>query len=145
MNSKIRLGIEEIKYINLFESYTGAKVVDCIQEGSTLGFVVEKGDMGLAIGRNGSNIERIRKVLGKTVVAVESSEKPAEFVRNLFKPVKLSKIELNGDGGVGNAIIEVRRSDRSRVIGQDGTKIKIAKKLIQRHHNIGDITIKTVR
>ena len=46
----LRLSTDDIRFINVFESYTGAKVRDCITDMDKIIVVVEKGQMGLAIG-----------------------------------------------------------------------------------------------
>ena len=55
----IKLSANEIRYIALFENITGAMVKDCIidDEHGKVTFVVKNGDMGLAIGKKGSNIK----------------------------------------------------------------------------------------
>ena len=68
---RIRLNATEIKYITLFESLTGAKVMDCVSEDNAIGFLIDKGYMGLAIGKNGMNIARVTKVIGKNVLVME--------------------------------------------------------------------------
>ena len=51
--SRIKYDSELIKLMTLFESMTGAKVKDCISD-EKLTFIIEEGDMGKAIGRNGA-------------------------------------------------------------------------------------------
>ena len=46
---KIRLKPDEIKYITLFETLTGASIKDCVPQEGVMGFLVKKGDMGLKI------------------------------------------------------------------------------------------------
>jgi N utilization substance protein A len=144
MGSKIRLGSDEIKYITLFESLTGATVVDCVQEENSLGFLVKKGDMGRAIGKKGANIEKVRKSVGKSVWIVESDDDQQEFMKKLFEPVKLHRIQFKeGDNGK-NAVIEVEKKDRRRVLGSEGSRIKIARQFARRHHMIDDILVNVV-
>ncbi|RLI92314.1 MAG: NusA-like transcription termination signal-binding factor [Candidatus Altiarchaeales archaeon] len=139
--AKIRLGSEEIKYITLFESITGARVKDCVTVENSAGFLVEKGDMGLAIGKNGSNIERVRRIISKIIWVMEYSDDINEFIRNLFHPVKIRQIRIREINGDKIAIVEVNKRDRRRLIGQDGSRIKVARELANRHFEIEDIKI----
>ena len=143
---RIRLNTDEIKYMNLFESMTGAGVKDCIveEDGSAIGFLVKKGDMGLAIGKGGVNIERVKKAINKDVWVMEFSDDLEEFMRNMFQPAKIRTIRINDEDGVKIATIEVSKKDTRRVIGQNGSKIKAAKKLAERHFNVGDIKVKSI-
>lgn len=139
--SKIRLGTDEIKYIMLFEKLTGAKVKDCVQEENTTGFLVQRGDMGLAIGKGGANIEKIRNALGRDVWVVEFSDNVNDFIKNLFQPVNIRQIHVQNTSQDKTVVIEVNRQDRRKVIGPNGSRIKIAKKLAQRHYMIDNISV----
>ncbi len=138
------MGAEEIKYMTLFETLTGAMVKDCVQVQNAMGFLVNEGDMGLAIGKNGSNIERVRQVIGKSIFVMEFSDSVKEFIRNLFRPIKIRQIriyELNNERIVD---VDIDKKDRRKAIGQEGIRIKIAKELSKRHYNIDNINIKAV-
>jgi len=141
--ARIRLSTEEIKYMNLFESLTGASTKDCIQEDDSVGFVVKKGDMGLAIGKNGANIERVKAAIKKGVWVMEYSEDAGEFIRNMYSPTRIRNIHIS-TGPAKIMTLEVGRKDASRVIGQNGSRIKIAKKLAERHFEIDDIKVKSI-
>ncbi len=141
---KIRLGIEEIKYMNLFETLTGARIKDCVQIQNAMGFLVTEGDMGLAIGKNGSNIEKVRQVIGKSVFVMEFSESPNNFIKNLFHPVRVRQVRIHELRNEKVADIDVDKRDRKRAIGQEGTRIKIAKEMSKRHYDIHNINIKVV-
>ena len=141
MGSKIRLGSDEIKFMTMFESMTGATVVDCVSNEKALGFLVKKGDMGKAIGKKGANIEKVRKTVGKSIWVVESDEDRKNFIKNLFDPVKIHNIQFKDNGSGRNVVIEILKQDRRKVIGPEGTRIKIARALAKRHHMIDDISV----
>jgi len=61
----VKLDTEGIRCIGVFESLTGAGVKDCIMDNDRVIMVVKKGDMGLAIGKGGSNINKVKKLLKK--------------------------------------------------------------------------------
>lgn len=138
---KIRLGSEEIKYITLFETLTGATVKDCVQEEYTMGFLVKTGDMGLAIGKGGANIEKVKKTIGKGIWVMEFSNEITNFIKNLFQPINIKHVRIQTIDNEKTAIIGVSKNDRKKVIGHEGDRIKIAKKLAKRHYGINDIKI----
>jgi N utilization substance protein A len=141
---KIRLGTEEIKYMTLFETLTGARVKDCVQVQNVMGFLVNRGDMGIAIGKNGSNIEKVRNVIGKSIFVMEFSDSVNDFIKNLFRPIKIRQVRVHELNNEKVADIDVNKRDRRRAIGQEGVRIKIAKELSKRHHGIDNINIKIV-
>lgn len=137
----VKLGTEEIKYINLFENMTGASVKDCILQEKVF-FVVKQGQMGLAIGRKGANIQRLTETIGKPIEIIEYSDDPETFVRNILRPASIRNVTITTrpDNKVV-AILDVLRRDKGLAIGPKGKNIERAKTLMERHHNIGDIVI----
>ena len=144
MRKKIKLGAEEIKSMTLFESLTGARVKDCVQEDDGIGFLIEQGDMGLAIGKNGSNIMKVKKILGKTIYLTEFFENENKFIKKLFQPIDVKNVTIYDVKNEKIGVIEVKRGDNSKVIGHGGKRIKIAKSLAQRHFGINNIKIKLI-
>jgi len=141
----IKFTTNEIRYIALFESMTGAMVKDCIvdDKNGKITFLVKKGDMGLAIGRRGSNVTKVQKAVDKGVEVIEHSDDPVEFIANLFAPTKLRSIRiLQRENGEKIATIEVNPKDRRAVIGRRGQNIERARILARRQHNISNIIIK---
>jgi len=90
----IKISTDEIKYIGLFESMTGATVKDCIFEDNKnkIVYVVKEGDMGLAIGKNGANAQRVKETLNKPIDIIEYSDDPVKFIKNIIWPVKVKSI-----------------------------------------------------
>ncbi len=141
---EVKLTTEGIKYIALFESLTGAVTKDCVidEDNDRVIFVVKKGDVGLAIGKRGVNIARVKKTIGKNVEVIEHSEDPVEFVKNLFTPIKIKNVNImDKKEGKTIALIDVYERDKGLVIGKGGKNIKKAKMLVRRHHNIDDVQI----
>lgn len=141
MNMEMRLSSEEIRYLTLFENLTGASVKDCIVYEDKVIFVVKKGDMGLAIGKGGINVDRARELIGKRIEIIEHSDDPAEFIANIFKPIKVN-VKVLDKGNAKTAQITVSPDLKGIVIGKGGKNINKAKELAKRHHNIEDIVVR---
>ena len=138
---EIRLTAESIQYIALFENTTRAKILDCIQEEERLVYVVKQGDMGLAIGKNGENINRVKKALDKPIELVEYSEDPVTFIKNAFGPVSVSSVNLTSKNGKRLAYVEVPNKEKGLAIGRNGKNIEKVKMLARRHHTIEDVIL----
>jgi len=141
--SEVRLSTEGIRYIALFESLTGARAKDCYEdfENNRVLFVVRSGDMGLAIGRGGDHINRVKKAIGRHVEIIEHSDDPVEFLKNAFHPVTVKNINIVLNDGKRIAYVEVATKEKGLAIGRDGKNIEKVKKLSLRHHNINDVII----
>ncbi|MDQ1282224.1 MAG: transcription termination/antitermination protein NusA [Euryarchaeota archaeon] len=141
--SEFKLTTEGIRYIALFESLTGGMARDCVvdAENDRIIFVIKKGDMGAAIGRKGSNINRVKKSVGKQIEIVEYSDDVKEFLENLFQPAAIKNVMVVNKNNKRLAYVEVANKDKGIAIGRDGRNILKAKMLAQRHHGVDDIII----
>lgn len=139
---EIRLTTEGVRYIALFESLTGATARDCIDEGDRVLYVVRTGDMGLAIGRNGEHINRVKKSIGKPVEIVEYTDNLETFMKNAAQPAKVVGVERVVRGGRRIVYVDVPPNEKGLAIGRDGRNIEKMRMLAQRHHNIDDVIIR---
>jgi N utilization substance protein A len=141
--TEVKLTAEGIRYIALFESLTGAIARDCYvdDENDRVIFVVKKGDMGLAIGKNGNNINRVKRSIGKHIEIVEYSDEVDEFVANALQPVFVKKVQVVVKENRKLAYVEVMHKDRGIAIGKNGRNIQKAKVLAQRHYGLEDVII----
>ncbi len=141
--SEVKLSTEGIRYIALFEGLTGARARDCYEdiENNRLIFVVKNGDMGLAIGKGGERINRVKRAVGKHVEIIEHSDDPVEFVKNAFHPIPIKNVNIALKDSKHIAYVEVNTKEKGLAIGRDGKNIEKIKILSSRHHNIDDVII----
>ena len=139
--AEITLSNETVQYINLASVHTGANIRDCVVEEDRVVFVVEKGQLGIAIGSQAKNLEKLRSLFKKSVKFVEFDEDKARFVRNLCKPYEVTKVSFEGNDDASVVRIEVNPGDKSKLIGKGGRNINMIRKMVQRHHPIKDVQI----
>lgn len=135
---------ECMRLISQFESLTGAGSRDCVidNRNERIIFVINPGDMGLAIGRGGSSIKKASDVMGKRIEVVEYSPDPGQFIRNCFLPAHVTDIVFTSDTEDQSiARVEVRDEDRGLAIGRAGKNIFKAKILAQRQHDVADVQL----
>jgi N utilization substance protein A len=132
-----------MRLISQFERLTGAGSRDCIidDRNNRLIFVINPGEMGLAIGKSGASIKKASDVMGKKIEVVEYSTNPEQFLKNCFLPAQVTGIDFEDQDDGQVAHIEVRDEDRGIAIGKEGKNIFKAKKLAQRQHNIADVQL----
>jgi N utilization substance protein A len=144
MNSGVKLTTDEIQYIRLFEGVTGAASKDVVvdEKSSRVIFVIKAGDIGLAIGRRGSNVKRVEEVLRKEVEIVEYSESPEDFVKNTLAPARIKSVKITEKKeGHRVAVVTVEPKDRGLAIGKNGKNVARARLLASRHFGINDVVI----
>ena len=124
---------------------TGAMVKDCIID-DDLGkvtFVVKNGDMGLAIGKGGSTVTKVKRAVDKGVEIIEYNEDPAQFIKNILSPAEIKSIKvIQKEGQDKIAIVTADSSNKRIAIGKNGVNIERAKLLAKRQHDIGNIILK---
>ncbi len=135
---RIKLDVSAITTINLFERVTGAKVRDCITGETRVVFVVEEGEIGRAIGRNGVNIKKIEQALNRKIKIVEFNPDVARFVGNLVLPLRASKITVDGD-------TVVLHSDdvttKGLLIGRNAQNLRHNETIVKRYFDIREIKV----
>lgn len=135
--SKIKYDADIMKIISIFENMTGAKIKDCIVDDKVL-FIVEEQDMGKAIGRRGSNIQRLESMLNRRVKVVGFSHDVKQFVRNLLHPIQVMEITEEA----GNITIKGHDTrTRALIIGRDRTNINHILNVANRFFSVGDIKV----
>lgn len=142
---EIILNEDCLQLMSQFEGLTGAGSRDCIidDRNDRLILVINSGEMGKAIGKQGVSIKNASDMLGKRIEVVEYSHNPEQFIRNCFLPAQVISVEIEEDDETGDRIahVDVREEDRGIAIGKAGKNIFKAKKLAQRQHDISDIQL----
>lgn len=132
---------ETLGYVTFFQGVTETQVLDCMADERRLVFVVQKGDLGKAIGKGGEHIAHLRRKMAREIHVVEFSEDPAEFVANVFKSHDVKKVEIEDRNGVTHATVTVAATEKGRAIGREGRNLKMARDLIARHHTIQSVSV----
>jgi len=144
MGVSIKLSEEQIRFISLFENITGAVARDCIidNESERIIFIVKPGNIGLAIGKAGINIKRVREFLHKAIDVVEYADNELKFVENTLSPAKIKSVTVQEKrDGRRIAMVTVDSKDRGIAIGKNGRNVARARLLAKRHYNIDDVII----
>ena len=130
------IGFKERRYIEELRILTKSIAIDCIVDDGfdRIIYVVKKGDMGLAIGKNGDNIRRMQRVLGKRIEMVEEGESFDEFVKNAIRPIEVLKTETDPDTDKIRIIIK-KKGDLGIAIGRGGCNVEKVRLLCRRMCN----------
>ena len=102
--------------------------------------MIDEGEVGKAIGKNGSVVKRTENLIRKHIKIFEFSVSIEKFVRNLIPQINSVKLKTEDSRTV--AEIWVDKNDKAAVIGRDGKNLKIYKELLQRNHNVSELTVR---
>ncbi|MEM1514259.1 MAG: NusA-like transcription termination signal-binding factor [Candidatus Thermoplasmatota archaeon] len=136
---KIKLTQEEMNYITIAEVFIRTPIIDCIGKEDRITFIVEKGKLGKAVGKEARNIKKLEEIFKKEVRIVEYDPDMRQFIINLFKPFKLDKIIF--DEKEKKASVVVNPNDKGKAIGKDGRNIKIIREIAKRHYGIEELKV----
>ncbi|HZC21068.1 MAG TPA: NusA-like transcription termination signal-binding factor [Nitrososphaeraceae archaeon] len=144
MTEKIKLTSDELRLISLFQSITSATARDCIVDDKMdrVIFIVNKGQMGLAIGKGGTTIRQLQNVVAKKVELVEYSDDPSEFIRNILNSEMINEVKINERvDGTMQAIVSVDAKKKGVVVGKEGRNAEKARLLAKRYFQISNVLI----
>lgn len=129
----MKLTLDTIKYITVFENLTGAQIKDCINNTNGLTFLVEEGNMQRAL----KGKKRVENAIKKEITLISYSDDVLKFVRNLIYPVKAqihqqeSKIIITPE----------QVTDRGKIFGRGRERLEFILTLVQRYFSITEIIV----
>ncbi len=144
MTEKIKLTSGELRLMSLFQNITGAIARDCVvdEKMDRVIFVVNKGQMGLAIGKGGATIRQLQGIVTKKVELVEYSDDPSAFLGNVLNSDMINEIKINNRfDGSRQAVVVVDSKKKGIVVGKEGRNAEKARILAKRYFQISNVMI----
>jgi len=135
-----KISQDSLRLMQVFESTTGVRSKDILEEGDTVVYLVDKGRLGKAIGKGAHRLKKLEELLKRKVKIVEFDEKEA-FIRSLFKPFMLTSVDLRDETRGIVAYISVDPKDKGKAIGEKGKNLHIAKKLLKKYYQIENVVV----
>jgi N utilization substance protein A len=143
---EIKLTSDQLGLMSIFQNMSGATVRDCIVDDKLgrLIFIINKGQMGLAIGKKGATIQNIERVVKKPVEVVEWSDDPAEMIRNSLDPRFVGEVRISDrlDGTKGASVVVDPRK-KGAVLGRGGRNAEKARLIAKKYFGISNLQIIT--
>lgn len=144
MTEKIKLTSDELRLMSLFQSITSVTARDCVVDDKMdrVIFIINKGQMGLAIGKGGATIRQLQNVVTKKVELVEYSDDAVDFVRNMLNPQMVNDVKITQKiDGSKQAVVLVDAKRKGVVVGKEGRNAEKARLLAKRYFQISNILI----
>lgn len=144
MSEKIKLSPDEFRLLSLFQTITTAVARDCVIDDrmDRVIFVVNKGQMGVAIGKGGSNIKQLQTVITRKIELVEYAEDPIIFMKNIFNSDAIQNVKMIEKlDGTKQILVVVDVKKKGIVVGKDGRNVDKARTLAKRYFNIANVLV----
>jgi transcription termination/antitermination protein NusA len=132
---------DTLRYITLFENMTKTHVKDCMEAEDKLVFVVDPGQANRAVGKGGENVIRLKNTTGKNIQVIEYSDDAEQFIKNVFYNYSVQSVQMEQRGSIIHATVTVDPKVKGRAIGKAGRNLKIARDIVNRHHNVQSISV----
>ncbi len=133
--------MQQIQLMNSLDAIARVNAKDCFVRGESIVFLVPESQMRQAIGKNGSVVEKLKKMLGKNVELFEYNEDPKKFFEKAFYRAKINEIEISEKEGSKAATIKVDGTNK-RIILQNMGRLKKIKELAERNYNIDEVRVR---
>jgi N utilization substance protein A len=144
LTEKIKLTSDELRLMSIFKSVTSVTARDCVVDDKMerVIFIVNRGQMGLAIGKGGATIRQLQNVVTKKVELVEYSDDASNFVRNILNPQMVNEVKItHRTDGSKQAVVLVDAKRKGVVVGKEGRNAEKARLLAKRYFQISNILI----
>ncbi len=135
---KIKYDAELLNLMSLFEKITSARLKDCFFYKDKIVFVVQPGEMGRALGKQKSNIERVEKAVNRKIKIVEFSPDKLTFIRNLMFPLKIVDMQEEGE------IVTIKGPDaktRGLMIGARAQNLRNYEEIVRKYFDLKEIKV----
>jgi N utilization substance protein A len=144
LTEKIKLTSDELRLMSLFQSITSVTARDCVvdEKMDRVIFIVNKGQMGLAIGKGGMTIRQLQNVVTRKVELVEYSDDAAELVRNILNSEMVNEVKITQrTDGSKQVVVLVDAKRKGVVVGKEGRNAEKARLLAKRYFQISNVLI----
>lgn len=120
-------------YITIFENLTSARVKDCFfDRNENLVFVVNEGETGKAIGRNGSNTKRIGNLIKKKIRVIGYSKDVVKFVKNI-----VGHFDIEVSVNEKEIFINAKDSQtRAHLLGREKSGLKELNEIVRKYFDV---------
>jgi N utilization substance protein A len=135
----IKLDLQAIERIALFQSMTRVDASDCVETSQVAYFVVPRGSIGRL--KDSPGLERLSKKLGKGVRLIEHRDEPEAFLKSLFWHYGVEKVSVEqGPHGLQGRV-RISPLMKGRAIGKGGENLKALRELAKRHVGLDGIVL----
>ena len=115
------IDMQEMRYLNLFESLTGVRTHFCLRYNENIIFCVPKPLVSRAFGDGGRNTRRISEILGKrirVIAAPRGIEDAGAFIKTIISPLTIKGFEIKD-----NEVIVMGGKNKAALIGRNKRRL----------------------
>lgn len=137
----MKLGNDEILYINALSEVSHVTAKDCLIGEGIISFLIRGEDLGKAIGKNASAVKNLSYKLKKNVEIFGYFKDVKEFIKKAFHNVKIDEIEVKENNESKEVLLSVDFENKRKILSNRKRMDRI-KKILERNYNVTRVRIK---
>ena len=137
----MKLTGDEISLINSLNNLSAVQAKDCLITDNVICFLVDKKDVGRAVGKSGNNIRELGSKTKKRIEIMEFHPNIGLFVKSSLPKIKVRDVSTEEVDGKKIVFVSLDSENRRKILGSMG-RLKRIKELAKRNYKVDDIRIK---
>lgn len=125
----VKFNLDTINIINVFSRITKSNVKDCIVQDELIIFIVDEGQGGKAVGKQGINVKKLNNLLRKRIKIIEYNQDASKFIANLIYPIKAREILIQDDKIIIKA---ANMREKGQIFGRERTNLKLIQEILSK-------------
>ncbi len=131
----------QILYIKALQSIANVRAVDCMANEHTITYLVRPAQMGLAIGKNGETVKKIREKIGKNVEVFEYAKQPEDFLKRAFRNVSFGEVSIVSKGKKKEITLVLDSTNKRKLLQNPG-RLKKVREIANKTYDVESVRIK---
>lgn len=131
-----------IRYINLFRKVTRINAKHCFLYNNMIVFIVPRGKVEFAIGKDNYNLKRISSIIGKRIRVIEEPNDRRDlerFIRVLISPTEYQSLNFNDANQ--ELAITAGRDSKALLIGRGRIRETEMKSILEQYFGVKTLKI----
>ncbi|MDO8625797.1 MAG: NusA-like transcription termination signal-binding factor [Candidatus Diapherotrites archaeon] len=137
----MNFGEQEIRSLNALSAVSQVEAKDCLIGEKTISFVVNEGQMGRAIGKNGVHIKKLEETFNKRIEIVEFRSAPDAFLAGAFPQIRFGNFEIQQNGENKKVLIARPDTENRRKLLAATGKFRRMREFLSRLFDIVEVKI----
>ncbi len=142
--TEIKLSSDQLSLMSMLTGITGASARDCLIDDklNRVIFVVAKGQMGLAIGKEGASVKKMENAVKRPVEVVEWADDVEGLVKNALGSRYIQDVKVTEKAdGTKAVVVTVDPRKKGAVLGLGGKNAERLRLLARRHFDVSSLQI----
>lgn len=132
MSLKVKYDVQDLQIIAHFEKMTKSRLKDYLVFNEKAFFIVEKGGLQKALGPDKKHVTKLEELLKKKIKMIEYTADESRFIKNVFSPLKVVKLEKDNENVV--TITGPDQKTKGLMIGAKAQNLRMYEQIIQKYY-----------